>query len=78
MIYQDRIRALREDADKSQSDIAEMLGTSQTMYSRYERGASELPLRHLIQLCQYYNVTADYILGFVSKPRPLKNNSTKK
>ena len=57
MIYQDRIRALREDADKSQSDIAEMLGTSQTMYSRYERGASELPLRHLIQLCQYYNVT---------------------
>ena len=40
-----------------------MLGTSQTMYARYERGANELPIRHLIKLCALYGVSADYILG---------------
>ena len=61
--YQKRIRDLREDADKTQTEIAQMLGTSQTMYARYERGASELPLRHLSKLARYYHVSADYILG---------------
>ena len=57
------IRNLREDADKTQTEIAEILGTSQTMYARYERGASEMPIRHLITLCDYYYVSSDYILG---------------
>ncbi len=70
--YVRRIRELREDRDKTQAEIAQMLGTSQTMYSRYERGASELPIRHLIQLCRYYQVSADYILGFFRRPRPLE------
>lgn len=61
--YQKRIRDLREDADKTQEEIAQMLGTSQTMYARYERGANELPIRHLIKLARYYHVTTDYILG---------------
>ncbi len=47
----------------TQTEVAAILGTSQTMYARYERGANELPLRHLITLCQYYHVSADYILG---------------
>jgi transcriptional regulator with XRE-family HTH domain len=59
-----RIRDLREDNDKTQQEIADVLGTSQTMYARYERGANELPIRHLITLCKYYRVSADYILGF--------------
>ena len=63
MVYIKRIRDLREDHDKTQQDIADILGTSQTMYARYERGANELPLHHLITLCKYYNVSADYILG---------------
>ncbi len=63
MEYVKRIRDLREDNDKTQQEIAELLGTSQTMYARYERGANELPIRHLIELCKYYNVSADYILG---------------
>ena len=63
MTYQRRIRDLREDHDKTQTEIAEMLGTSQTMYARYERGANELPIRHLIALADYYGVTTDYILG---------------
>lgn len=63
MDYVRIIRDLREDADKTQTEIAQVLGTSQTMYARYERGANELPIRHLISLCRYYRVSADYILG---------------
>lgn len=59
----DRLRGLREDNDLTQEQIAKVLGTSQTMYARYERGANELPIRHLISLCKFYNVSADYILG---------------
>ena len=61
--YVKRIRDLREDHDKTQREIAAVLGTSQTMYARYERGANELPIRHLLILCKYYHVSADYILG---------------
>jgi len=61
------MRDLREDADKTQQQIADVLGTSQTMYARYERGANELPIRHLIKLCKYYNVSADYFLGLDKK-----------
>ncbi len=63
MDYVKRIRDLREDHDKTQQEIATVLGTSQTMYARYERGANEMPIRHLITLCKYYQVSADYILG---------------
>ena len=63
VVYIKRIRDLREDHDKTQQQIADALGTSQTMYARYERGANELPIRHLLALCQYYGVSADYILG---------------
>ena len=67
MKYVKRIRDLREDSDKTQQQIANILGTSQTMYARYERGANELPLRHLLTLCKYYKVSADYILGLSDK-----------
>ena len=63
MEYIKRMRDLREDRDKTQQEIARVLGTSQTMYARYERGANELPIRHLITLCRYYGVSADYLLG---------------
>lgn len=61
--YMKKIRDLREDSDYSQEYVADFLGTSQTMYSRYERGASEIPLRHLVNLCKLYQVSSDYILG---------------
>ena len=63
MDYIKRMRDLREDSDKTQQQIAEVLGTSQTMYARYERGANEMPIRHLVKLCNYYGVSADYLLG---------------
>ena len=57
------IQIIREYNDYTQQQIAEKLGTSQTMYARYERGASELPIRHLIALSKLYGVSTDYILG---------------
>lgn len=68
MDYIKRIRDLREDNDKTQQEIADVLGTSQTMYARYERGANELPIRHLFKLADYYGVSTDYILGRTDKP----------
>lgn len=61
--YLEIMRELREDHDLTQQEVAEYLGTSQTMYSRYERGANELPIHHLIALCRFYKVSADYFLG---------------
>ena len=66
------MRNLREDSDKTQQQIADYLGTSQTMYARYERGANELPIHHLLALCKFYNVSADYILGLSDKKTVLK------
>ena len=57
------MRDLREDRDLTQADIAKVLGTTQQVYSRYEKGINEMPIRHLITLCRYYDVTADYLLG---------------
>lgn len=64
-----RIRDLREDHDMTQTEIADVLHTSQTMYARYERGANELPIRHLIALCNLYHVSSDYILGLSNKKK---------
>lgn len=73
MTYVRRIRDLREDHDYTQEYVAYVLGTSQTMYARYERGANELPIRHLIALCKLYNVSSDYILGFTDAPIPFSS-----
>ncbi len=63
MDYIRRMRDLREDSDYTQEYVAHILGTSQTMYARYERGANEMPIRHLVKLCDLYQVSADYLLG---------------
>ena len=69
MKYMKRIRDLREDHDMTQKEIADVLHTSQPMYARYERGANELPIRHLVALSKFYKVTTDYILGLTNKKR---------
>ncbi len=70
MNYAENIRALREDRDLKQKDIAELLQTTQQYYSQYETGKRALPIEHLITLCKYYNVSADYILGLPDLPYP--------
>ncbi len=57
------IRNLREDNDKTQSELAKVLETSQGYYSKYELGIREIPTHHIRTLCLYYGVSADYILG---------------
>lgn len=66
-----RIRILREDRDLTQTDVATILHTSQTVYSRYERDERSLPIEILYELCKFYDVTADYILGFTDEKKPL-------
>ena len=61
--YMERMRELREDNNLTQYDIAKLLKTTQQTYSRYEQGINELPIRHLITLCRFYQVTSDYLLG---------------
>lgn len=61
--YVDRIRDLREDNDLMQKEVADYLNTTQQVYSRYEKGINEMPIRHIIALARFYNVSCDYILG---------------
>lgn len=63
MEYQQRLRDLREDADLTQKEIAELLQTTQQYYGQYELGKRELPIHQLIKLSQIYETTTDYILG---------------
>lgn len=62
-MYFQRLRDLREDMDMNQTEIAKLLHTSQTVYSRYERGFQTIPIEHLLILADFYGVSTDYILG---------------
>ena len=63
MAYYTRLKDLREDKDKTQNEIAEVLKIKQVVYSRYERGEREIPFHHVIKLADYYETTLDYIAG---------------
>ena len=58
-----RIRDLREDRDLTQKQIAEILGMSQTGYSKYETGENDIPTQILIKLADFYGTSTDYLLG---------------
>lgn len=63
-----RIRDLREDRDLKQREVAEFLVCDQSLYSKYERGERELPLRLAIQLAEFYGVSVDYLVGLSDDP----------
>lgn len=71
MDYIDRITALREDNDVKQKELAELLGIKQSAYSKYEKRRSKMQIDDLIKLCEFYGVSADYILGFTDEIKPL-------
>ena len=71
-----RIKDLREDSDKLQKEIAQLLGISQQYYSEYENGNRTIPITHLITLAQYYGTSIDYIVG-LSDDLPKKNDTKK-
>lgn len=70
MNFNERIRALREDNDITQSDIAEAFKTTQRKISHLETGDSEPTLLDIEQYCRYFNKSADYILGYTDIPTP--------
>lgn len=69
--YYQRIKDLREDQDLTQVQIGQILHMSQKQYSRYERGEREVPVHIVVELCRFYNVSADYVLGLTKTPYPL-------
>ena len=72
-VYQ-RVRDLREDSDLTQGQLAEEVNLYVTQYRRWETGETEIPTHIIVKLCDYYNVSADYILGITNtyKPKPKK------
>lgn len=63
MQFNERIKGLREDADLLQKDMAEMLKITSQQYSLYETGRRAFPVEHVVKLCRYFGVSADYVLG---------------
>ena len=57
------IRAIRTEKGLSQMDVAEVINTTQQQYCKYENGQNEIPVRHVITLCKFYGVSADWLLG---------------
>ena len=74
MKYAERIRALREDGDFTQSQIASLLNVGQKTYSDYELGKTRIPVESIIVLARHYNVSMDYICGTTN----IKNEFPKK
>ena len=63
MNYNERIRALREDADMKQSEVAAIVGTSQSYYAQYENGHRPIPFDRIVTLAEFYGVSLDWIAG---------------
>ena len=68
-----RLRDLREDRDKKQEDIAQVLEISRQQYQLYESGKRELPMHHFITLSKYYNISLDYLAGLTDTPKKLQS-----
>ncbi len=67
MTYRERMRALREDNDLTQSEVAKIINKSQQGYNHIETGRAELKIEDLIKLCDFYKVSADYFVGRKNK-----------
>ena len=70
-VYQ-RLKDVREDADKKQEDIASVLQITRQQYQLYKSGKREMPMHHFASLAKYYNVSLDYLAGLIDTPRKLR------
>ena len=75
MYFTQRLRDLREDKDLKQEDVAKVLKITRQQYQLYESGKRKIPIDLLIELCKFYNVSADYILGFTDTLSELPKNN---
>lgn len=69
MDYRERLRSVREDRDLTQAQIGKMLNKSQQGYNHIEIGRAELKIDDLVKLCRFYDLSADYLIGLVEKPK---------
>ena len=74
-MYLKRLKTLRIKAGLKQTEIAEILGIQQTVYSRYERGFQTIPLNFLVKLADFYNTSTDYILNRTNEINPFSNDN---
>lgn len=72
MEYENRLKDLREDEDKSQREVSEQINIHQTTLSKYELGTIDIPTNILKKLAEFYNTSTDYILKITDDPRPYK------
>ena len=72
MYFYQRLKDLRDDHEKTQAEIAEVLGTVREQYHKYEVGKQEMPMHHFITLAKFYNVSLDYLAGLTDTPRKLQ------
>ena len=73
MNYRERIRLVREDRDLTQAQLGQVLNKSQQGYNHIEAGRAELKIEDLVKLCQYYDLSADYLIGLVDEPKSYEN-----
>lgn len=71
MLFRQRLRDIREDNDKTQTQIAEILGTTRQQYSRWESGAWQMPIENYKILAEFYNISIDYLAGLIDTPHSL-------
>lgn len=69
MDYRSRLRDVREDRDLTQSEVGKVLNKSQQGYNHIEIGRAELKIDDLFKLCQFYDLSADYLIGLIDTPR---------
>ncbi len=63
MTYRERIRELRTDSAMVQQEVADMLKVGQRTYADYENGKTRIPVKSLLILARFYDVSMDYISG---------------
>ncbi len=69
--YRARLRGVREDRDLTQAEVGKILNKSQQGYNHIEAGRAELKIDDLVKLCQFYNLTADYLVGLSDQPQKI-------
>ncbi len=75
--FPETLSALRKGRNISQRQAAADLGISQALLSHYENGAREPGLSFVCRACDYYGVTADYLLGRSAHPGDLSLRDAK-
>lgn len=77
MYYTERLKWIRDCKNITQKELANALGIKQQQYARYEKGINIMPVTYLNKICEYLNVSADYIIGLTDDMKELKKDNKK-